>query len=81
MNSWLRKLGWLIRRRTRERELQAELQFHLDEEAEERRQEGLPEADARLAARRDLGNIAIVQENTREVWGWILLEQLSQDLR
>ena len=81
MNSLLRKLGWLLRRNRKEQDLEAELQFHLDEEAEERRQEGLPEADARLAARRDLGNIAIVQENTREVWGWILLEQLSQDLR
>ena len=81
MNSLLRKLGWLIRRDTKERELEAELQFHLDEETEERRQEGLSQADARTAARRQLGNIVLVQENTRAVWGWILVEQFSQDLR
>src|SRR5262245_14409746 len=81
MNSLLRKLGWLLKRNTKERELEAELQFHLDEEAEERQQEGMPEADARLAARRQLGNITLVQENTRATWGWILVEQFSQDLR
>src|SRR5262245_33308342 len=81
MKSLLRKLGWLIRRGDRERELEAELQFHLDEEAEQHRHEGLPEAEARAAARRNLGNIALVQENTRAAWGWILVEQLSQDLR
>src|SRR6476469_5731816 len=81
MNSLLRKLGWLIRRNAKERELEAELQFHIDEEAEERQQEGLSQADARTAARRELGNIGLVQENTRAVWGWIRVEQFSQDLR
>ena len=53
MNSWLRKLGWLIRRRSKHRELEAELQFHLVEEAEERRLQGLSEREALAAARRE----------------------------
>jgi putative ABC transport system permease protein len=80
MNAFLRKLGWLRRRADREAELREELQFHLDEEADERREDGLTSADARRAARRDFGNLARVAEETREAWGWIRLEQLVRDV-
>ena len=32
-------------------------------------------------ARRGLGNLAIVREDTRAAWTWTLLEQLVQNLR
>ena len=51
MDSFIRKLAWLARRREKEAELQEELQFHLDEEAEERGAGGLDAEQARLAAR------------------------------
>ena len=41
MNAFLRKLHWFTRRRRKEAELQEELEFHLEEETEERRSEGL----------------------------------------
>ena len=41
MNSFFRKLRWLTQRSQKESELRDELQFHLDEEAEQRREEGL----------------------------------------
>jgi MacB-like periplasmic core domain len=75
-----RKLGWLRRRRNKEDELREELQFHLEEEAEERRAAGFTEADAQRAAHRDLGNITLLKENVRDMWGWTFLEQLAQDL-
>jgi len=78
---FLRKLGWLIRRRDKEAELSEELQFHLDEEADERRAEGLTDDEARRAARRALGNLTLVREDTRAAWGWTILEQLGQDVR
>ena len=81
MISFFRKLWWLTQRRAREDELCEELQFHLEEEAEERTEEGLSKEEALRSARFELGNPAIVEENTRAVWGWILLEQLIQDLR
>src|ERR1041385_4480314 len=77
--SLFRKLRWLARRQAKEAELREELQFHLEEEAEER--EGLPKKEALWAARRELGNLTIVQESTRAAWGWTTLEQLGQDLR
>ena len=81
MRSFLRKLNWLTRREQKEAELQEELQFHLDEEADERRAGGLPIDEARRAARRDVGNLAIVREDARAAWTWRLLEQFVQDLR
>src|SRR5580765_3748669 len=81
MNSFFRKLRWLTQRRRKEAELRDELQFHLDEEAEQRQAEGLAEQQARWAARRELGNVVLVRENTRAMWGWTILERLGQDLR
>jgi macrolide transport system ATP-binding/permease protein len=79
MNGFFRKLRWLIARSDKEAELREELQFHLAEETEERRADGLSEDDARWTPRRDLGNLALVEENTRDVWGWTRLEQLARD--
>jgi macrolide transport system ATP-binding/permease protein len=81
MTSFFRKLRWLLRRRRKEAELREELQFHLDEEAGERRAQGLAGEEARCAARRELGNVALIQEDTRATWTWTFGEQLLQDLR
>ena len=76
-----RKLGWLARRRSKEDELARELEFHLEEEAAERQEDGMPAQEARRAARRELGNLGAVLEETRATWSWTVLEQLAQDLR
>jgi macrolide transport system ATP-binding/permease protein len=81
MISFFRKLGWLARRRSKEDQLAAELAFHLEEEAEQRQAAGLGSQDARWVARRELGNLGMVREETRAAWSWTLLEQLLQDLR
>jgi hypothetical protein len=70
VNSFFRKLRGLTRRSSKEAELREELQFHLEEEAEERQEHGLANDEARWAARRELGNLALVEENTRAAWGW-----------
>src|SRR5580704_9356680 len=81
MRSFFRKFRWLPRRPDKEAELQEELQFHLEEEAGERQAQGLADAVARRAARRELGNVALVQEDTRAAWTWTFAEQLAQDIR
>jgi hypothetical protein len=75
------KLRFLLHRRGKEGDLRDELQFHLDEEAEEREAEGLSGEEASHAARRDMGNFTLVQEETRGAWTWTYLEQLAQDCR
>lgn len=72
MNANLRKLRWLFARRRREADLAEELAFHLEEEAEEHGYD---------AARRELGNIALIKEDARAAWGWTWVEQLFQDVR
>ena len=79
MNSFFRKLGWLSQRRGREADLREELRFHLEEEMEERQEQGLEENEARRAARREFGNVTVIQETTRAEWGWSRLEQFALD--
>jgi macrolide transport system ATP-binding/permease protein len=81
MSKFLRRLSWLLHRRQKEAELHEELQFHLDEEVEEHQEEGVSIEQAKWAARRDLGNITLLQEDTRATWGWTILDQLVQDAR
>src|SRR5712691_1269762 len=81
MRSFFRRLGWLTQRSRKEAELREELQFHLEEEAEQHQAAGLAEDQARWAARRELGNLTLLREDTRAMWGWTILEQLGQDLR
>ena len=81
MNAFLRKLTWLANRRRREAELREEIEFHLDQEFEDRKALGLTGDDAQSAARRDLGNLTRLVEDTRASWGWPRLEQTAQDIR
>src|SRR5918994_1403085 len=81
MSSMLRKLAWSLRGRRKEEELREELQFHLEQEAEESQADGVPEHEARRAARRTLGNLTLLQEDTRTLWTWTAIEQLGQDVR
>ena len=65
----------------RDRELDAELQTHLDQSVRDHMDRGLSRRDAEAAARREFGNLGLVKEVTREMWGWASLERLAQDLR
>ena len=80
MSSLFRKMQWWLRRRRKEEQLREELQFHLTEEMDERQADGLSADEARWAARRDLGNATVLQEDARSLWSWMLLEQLVQDV-
>jgi hypothetical protein len=71
----LRQLG------RKQSDLDEEIRFHLEEEAEEQQAAGLSAEDARRAARRDFGNVTLIHENTREIWSWLSLERFIQDVR
>jgi putative ABC transport system permease protein len=77
----LYRLRNLWSRQAREAELDAELQFHIETEAEEQIAAGLPADHARQAARRSLGNITLTKEDARAVWTWGPVERLLQDVR
>ncbi len=75
------KIRWMIQRRSKEAELRAELDFHVEQEREDAMARGLANEEAQLAAYRDLGNRGLVEEDTRATWGWTWIEHLSQDVQ
>jgi hypothetical protein len=81
MISLFQRLRFWLRRGRNEQDLGDELQFHLQEEAEERQAAGLTDVKARYAARCDIGNLTLIEEEARTVWTWTWLEQLLQDCR
>jgi hypothetical protein len=54
----------------------AEIRQHLDAAVRERIERGETADEARVNARREFGNLGLVKEATREIWGWTTLEQL-----
>ncbi len=77
---WL-KLQTLFGRERVAQQLDDELQFHLDNQIAENVAAGMNEEEARHAAMRLFGNATILKEETRDAWGWIALEQITQDVR
>src|SRR5262245_21638931 len=71
----------LVRRRSAERELDEEIRTHLEVEVEQNVADGMSPEEARLAARRSFGSVAIAKEDSRATWGLGSLEILWQDLR
>src|SRR5262245_22376199 len=69
------------RGRKRKAELDAELEEHLMLEIDENLERGLPPDEARRAALRAFGNVALAAERSREAWSILWLERLVQDLR
>lgn len=72
---------WRFFRRRRDAELDEEIRAHLDMSARDRRDAGATDADARAGAQREFGNVALVKEVTRDVWGWTRAERVLQDVR
>jgi len=64
-----------------QQELQQELQSHLQMAAGDKRSRGESARDAESAAHRDFGNVALVEQVTRDQWGSRWLEEFLQDLR
>jgi predicted permease len=62
-------------------EVQGEIEAHIAERTDELIESGVPSAEARLQARREFGNATLLTEASREVWGWLWLDRLFQDLR
>lgn len=65
------------RTKKRDAELEREIQCDLELEEEEQREGGLPADEARRA----FGNTALIEEQTREAWGWMNFERFLADLR
>jgi putative ABC transport system permease protein len=70
-----------LKRSRRDSDLEDEIQGHLRMAAQDRIDRGETREQAEASARRETGNVGLIKEVTREMWGWTSLERLLQDLR
>src|SRR5215469_4022981 len=68
-----------LRRTGAEEDLRAELQSHLELDIRQRKERGDSADSARQAALREFGNLGLVTEVTRDMWGFTWLEELVTD--
>ena len=70
-----------FRSRTHDREMDAEMQFHIDMEAAELERAGIAPAEARRRALASFGGVRRFKEEGHEARGGAWLEDLLRDLR
>ena len=73
--------GFLRRQRVNRKLLDQEVEAHLEEKVDDLMDAGMPEREAREKARREFGNVTLYTQASRDVWNWVWLETLLQDLR
>src|SRR5580698_1650477 len=84
MTRWTRLRSLLraaLQRSRAERELDAELRFHIEAYAEDLVRSGVPLADALRRARIEFGGLEQAKEQCRDATGIGIFETLLQDLR
>lgn len=74
-------LRWLIKRRVREEDLNDEIEAHLRMAVRDGVDRGETFRQAVRSAQRQFGNVSLIKEVTRDMWGWSWIERLAQDLR
>jgi putative ABC transport system permease protein len=66
---------------SRRQRLEDEMREHIDLETRENIEAGMSPLEARQAAMRTFGSVPVAADQSREVWGWLGLERLWQDVR
>ena len=75
------RLRALLRRGTLDREMQDEMHQHLEQRTAVLAARGMTPDEARLAARREFGNVGVLQEEGRDAHGTQWLDSLIGDVR
>ena len=77
-------MSWISRLFSRRRiygDLSAEIEEHLNEKIDELVASGMSRAEATRTARREFGNVTLVEECSREIWQWPAIESFFADIR
>jgi predicted permease len=77
----MQRLAQLFSRRRRYDDLAVSIQEHIAERAEELMESGMPQAEAEQAARREFGNVGLMEQRSREEWQWLTAESIVADVR
>ena len=75
---WVRRL---FSRRRLYNDLSEEIQQHLEEKIQELVAADMPRKEASAAARREFGNITLIEEDSRDAWRWPFVENFLMDIR
>ena len=75
---WLRQL---LSRRRRYNELSESIREHLEEKIADLMDHGMTRERAEQTARREFGNVTLIEQRSREVWQWPTLESLWADTK
>ena len=75
---WLRSV---VARGRMDRDLADEIELHLEEKVEELMAAGLTRSAATAAARRAFGSVALVREQSRDIWRSRVAHDLASDVR
>lgn len=75
---WFRQL---FPHRRRYDDLTVSIEEHLAEKIEELLESGMSEEDAERTARREFGNVTLIEEHSREIWGWPTLDSFWTDVK
>jgi putative ABC transport system permease protein len=71
----------LFFRQRRYDELSESIQEHLEELTAELMEQGMSREEAVRAARREFGNVTLMEERGREVWQWAIAESIWADIK
>jgi predicted permease len=77
----MRLLAQLFSRRRRYEDISVSIQEHIEERTEELMAEGMAPVEASAAARREFGNVTLMEERSREAWQWPRLESVLSDVK
>ncbi len=75
---WLKQM---FSRRRLSADLSEEMQQHLEEKIEALIADGMPREEAIHAAHRAFGNATLIEQRSREVWMWPLIESICADIK
>jgi predicted permease len=75
---WFRQL---FSRGRRYDDLTVSIKEHLEEKIEELTEGGMPREEAERTARREFGNLMLIEERSREVWQWPRIESIWADMK
>ena len=75
-----RKIYSFFQRKKLEIEMTEEMRHHVELQTELNRKTGMNPDEARYAALRQFGNVAVIQEQAKEARSWRWLEDIAKDL-
>lgn len=73
-------MKWPLWRRRQDAQLDEELRSHLELALQDRIDRGESPEQAAAAAHREFGNVILVRETVRDMWGWTPIQHFFQDL-